>query len=57
MRVVGYCTVGNHVRYIEVTGSQLALAAARRRMPEGVCDSCRRDQEEERAKARERREP
>ena len=54
MRIVGFCTVGFHVRYIQATTTALATAQATGKMVEGVCDSCRREQEELAAKQRER---
>lgn len=44
-KIIGYCTVGHHVRYVTVTSASLAKASARGRMVEGVCDSCREEQE------------
>lgn len=47
MLVVGFCTVGFHVRYIEATDEQVKEALRTGEMIEGVCGSCRRERERE----------
>lgn len=46
MRVIGFCTTGFHVRYVETTTNALARASAMNRIVEGECDSCRKEREE-----------
>lgn len=47
MRLIGYCTRGAHIRYIEVTNATLAkMHAEGKKLPEGICDTCRRELEE-----------
>jgi hypothetical protein len=53
-RVIGYCEVGRHIRYVTVTSAALSKAAATGGMVVGVCDSCQKEEEERRAEQKRR---
>jgi hypothetical protein len=45
MRLVGYCTVCHKIKYVQVTGHDLAMAQARgSNVVSGICDDCEKEQ-------------
>jgi hypothetical protein len=41
MRLIGYCTGCRRIKYVRVSGHQLAMMAARGSgVAEGICDDC-----------------
>lgn len=48
-RIIGYCVVGHHIRYVEPTALALEEARETGGVVKGVCDSCQREMDGETA--------
>lgn len=55
MRLHGYCTGCRRIRLVSVSPHGLAMVAAGRGVPTGICDECEEKQDEKTASSRGRR--